>query len=198
VCEELVGEIVNRGILLAVVVLLVAAALSVHADRDVHDVRVVAHADAANCVKETEPCFEIPEHGGLIEEDDRINVTFANNGSQRHALAIAPGEAADPANGTSPEDAFVFLGPIEPGENATAATSIPNGTDSMHLFCTVGDHEEDGMHELRNVFPGGSVQEAENETIGDPGDESQAPLAAAPSLTGLAIAALALGVRRRA
>jgi len=183
-----------RGWLAVVLGLVLVSVPSALADKDVHEFRVIAHNDAANCVEDAEPCLEMPFRHGLIEDTDRVRFTFENNGTQSHSLLVAPGEAADPANGTSPEDAFLSLGPIEPGQTAGEAAEVPNGTETLHVFCGVDDHEETGAHLSRNVHPGGSVQEAENETIGDPGQGT--PVPAWTVLAGLALAAI-VGYRRR-
>lgn len=176
--------------------LLIAAAPAVLADEDVHERHVTAHNDAANCVSDAEPCFDVAESQGLIEDDDELVVTFENNGTQPHSLLLARAEDADPENGTPSDDAFLSLGPIEPGETVEATTEIPNGTEWIHLFCDVADHEEQGMHETRNVYPGGSVQEAENQTVGEPGGD-QIPSASATAMVALAIGAAVVADRRR-
>jgi len=187
-----------RIIVAAVVVALVASvafAGSAVADRDVHGMPVTAHDESSSCVQETAPCFAIGgDATGLIEDDDELALTFTNNGTSSHRLVIAPGAEADPGNGTPTEAAFVELGPIEPGESVEQTVAVPRGTDTLHLFCDVGDHEQQGMHLSRNVYPGDSVQKAENQTIGDPGEDR---IPSGPWIALAALGATGLLCRRR-
>lgn len=189
------GSRTKRWLPLLVLVGLLLATPAALADENVHQRNVTAHDDAGPCVKDTAPCFAIEAAHGLVEDTDRLTITFTNNGTQPHSLLLASAEAADPENGTPTDEAFLTLGPIDPGETVEATTEIPDGIAWIHLFCDVGDHEEQGMHETRNVYPGGSVQEAENQTIGDPPEE-RIPSSAAATIAAIAAGA-ALGVAGR-
>lgn len=181
-------------IVLLVVAVTVALSIPSVADEEVHEIPVTANDEASPCVQDTAPCLAIETVTGLIEDDDQLAVTFENNGTQPHSLLIAPGSSADPENGTPAGAAFVNLGPVEPGERAETTVAVPQGTDTLHIFCDEGDHEQRGMHLSRNVHPGGSVAEAENETIGPPGEDR------IPMELGLAVLVLAVAaalVRRR-
>lgn len=184
----------TRGLALALLAVL-ALAGTAGADQDVHEMPITAHGEASSCVQDTSPCLAVETTTGLIEDDDRLDLSFANNGSQPHSLLIAPGSEADPENGTPAKAAFAELGPIDPGETVEVSVEVPGGTDTLHTFCDVGDHEEQGMHLSRNVHPGGSVQKAENETIGPPGDQGRIPLGLTAGIAALGLASVA--ARRR-
>lgn len=181
-------------------VALVALALAVgwaaggQAAEEPRSVHVVVHDDAAPCMSEGAPCFEIVDDAwGLVSAGQRLHVVFENNASQAHALNIAAGDNASEQRTTNRSAAFAQLGPIEPGERTEATIEIPRGTDTAYLFCHVGDHEAEGLHLLRNVYPAGSVEEARKSGPGlDDPDETPAPFA----LALVAAAALAWCKRR--
>lgn len=183
-----------KRVVLVILATSLALAVPAGADKDVHEMPVTAHDEATPCVQDTAPCLAIETVTGLIEDDDQLALTFENNGTQPHSLLIAPGSSADAENGTPAEAAFVELGTIEPGESVEATVDIPEGTDTLHLFCAEEDHEQRGMHLSRNVHPGGSVAEAENETIGPPG-EDRIPMG--PSFAFAAFILAGLLARRR-
>lgn len=155
---------------------------------ETHQIDVIAHEEPADCVDDEGPCLSIPADAwSLVSEGDELEVTFENNGTQPHGLGLVQGDLADETNGTAPEDAFLLVDAIEPGERIQANATVPNGTDAVHLFCPVGDHEPDGMHLLRNVYPAGSVEEARERGPGlDHPDESPGA-----GLTGLIVALMA-------
>jgi hypothetical protein len=161
-----------------------------------HAVNVTANDDPEPCVQDTAPCFTV-SNWTLVEERDTLQVTVRNGGTQAHGLAVATGEqAAEEGNATPREAAFLEVDAVGPGATATATASVPDGTDTVHLFCPVDDHEEQGMHLTRNVYPNGSVAEGRQSGpgLGDPDD---APVPAVAGLVGLVAGALALGTLRR-
>jgi hypothetical protein len=164
------------------------AAVGAHAEGN-QTVQVVAHDDASTCVADRAPCYVIEGDWSLVEAGSELVVSFENNASREHALNLAAGANASDERNTSRADAFAQLGPVDPGQTVEATVEIPLGTDTAYLFCHLGDHEAEGLHLLRNVYPPGSVEQARNRGPGleDP-NESPAPLAGL--LAGLAAAAL--------
>lgn len=170
--------------LVALAVLVPFAAVGGQAEES-EQVRVVAHDDASHCVADRAPCYEIVGDWSLVEAGSQLPVVFENNASSEHALDVAAGANASDDRDTNRSAAFAEIGPVAPGAEKRATIEIPSGTDTAYLFCHVDDHERQGLHLLRNVYPAGSVEEARETGPGlDDPNESSIGL-------GLALAAVA-------
>lgn len=196
------------------IVALVAVPATAAQAEEPETVEIVVHDDSDAC-REQAPCLEVVDNAWSgIYAGDEIHVVFENAASQAHGLAIVPGEAQDEERPTGTEDAFLAIDPIAPGETVEQTVRVPEGTDTAYLFCE--DHEDEGMHLLRNVYPADAKgEEGEYTTMdedegasddedteapagedeAEQADENEAPLPLAAGLVGLVLAA-GLGRRR--
>lgn len=189
---------VHGHLLIILLVLLLSLAVGVQA-QDTHEVHVLVHDEATDCIADEAPCYEIVDDAwSLVSAGDTLELTFENNASAAHALNIAAGANASDERETNRSQAFAQLGPIEPGQTTEASAQIPPGTDTAYLFCHLGSHEAEGLNLLRNVYPAGSVEAGREGGPGlrEPG-ESPTPTSATWVLVGLAAAALVAAGQRR-
>lgn len=178
------------------IALLLSLAGAVQAAEQSREIHIVAHDDASNCVADEAPCYADPGYTWrLVSAGSQLEITFENNASTEHALNLAAGANASDEGDTNRSDAFATLGPIEPGETTTATVEVPLGTDTAYLFCHLGDHEAQGLHLDRNVYPAGAVEKGRQSGPGldDPNDS---PASLAVSLIGLAVAGFLLARTR--
>lgn len=183
-----------RPLALAALIAVVASAGAGLAEPTTHEIDVLAHDEPDDCVADQAPCLAIADAGwSLVSERDELVVNFTNNGTQAHALAIAPGAAAEDDPQPS-EAAFLRLAPVDPGDSTRGRAQIPNGTDTAHLFCLDTDASEPCGNLTRNVYPAGSVEEGRQSGPGL-GEPDETPLDPGLGLLGLSLAGLA--ARRR-
>ncbi len=164
-----------RPVLIVLLLVSVILGLPVQAAGEPTTIHVVVHDDPAPCPQDTAPCFEI-EGWSLVSEEDELEVIFENNASRAHTLVIVPWDlSSDEPGDTGTDDAFVELGPIEPGQSQQRVVTVPGGTEAAYLFCHLDDHEEEGLNETRNVYPAGAVEEGQHAGPGL-GDPSSVPV----------------------
>ncbi len=123
--------------------------------------------EASEDCPDTTFCFEVTE-GDLddLEAGNTVSLTLVNpeDNVLDHNVHLTNRSEAD-VGGQTPEDAaFAHTEDASPGEEVTTQVEVPEDVDAIYLWCSVNNHEEQGMYE--EVEMGGLGDGGTNESPG--------------------------------
>lgn len=171
------------------------------------DVNVTIEARQSGCPDGRTFCLEVTE-GNLsgIDPGLTVNATYVNpTGNFPHSLYFADHEDADPNHTDTPaEAAYAQTNTTQGGEAESARFTVPDGADTVYVWCDESQHEAQGMylHGPDATHDNGTDDNGTDDDDGtdgtDGGDDGFLGLPGfGPALAGLAAASAALALRRK-
>lgn len=177
-------------LLLAAICVLAAPGIGAGADASAGETRsMTVVAEGSGCPGHGHRCYEVANASADLAAGDRVTVTFANEGRERHTLYVANGSNVEDHRDTPAGVALAGSGEVPPGERTRVNFTVPDG-DQVYFWCDRSGHEADGM--WAQVPVGASSENAT--TPGQGAERVRFPLAA--GLLAVAAAAVLLARRR--